>query len=157
MYDSSVPRDSDFDVDKLCRQWCVCVCVPTWLKHSKIYGDRQSPKSKNPSVSVSLSLFFPPFLSFTSLSGSKPGLTYSIPQQTHIHTQRAHSPLRSYKDILLWEWECIFRSFGFPLPTNAIRTEELTTLVSCTRKLFIEGIYSRGFSQPLSHLRRNKT
>lgn len=118
---SRASRDLNFDLSKV--RVCASACV-----QSNIYREDNKVQKQHPSASVSLSSF-----SFTSLppSGSKPGLTYPIPQQTHTDTQQAHTPFQSYKDILLWEWECIFRSYSFPLTTNTIgEVKNATTLVS---------------------------
>lgn len=120
----------------------MCVCVRAHNVHTETStGMSKKSKKQHPSASVSPSLSS--LFSFTSLSpfGSKPGLTYPIPQQnTHTHYSAGTYTVSELQRHPAVGVEVHFLKLWFPSAYKCYRrTEKLTTLVSWTRKLFMKG------------------
>lgn len=99
----SFDRDDDFDLGKARRS--VCVYVHAHITHTLLHlqGRQQRPTSLCLSFSFPLLFHLPPSLWQQAWSHLSNPTT-----NTHMHSAGAHSPFQSYKDFLLWEWECIF-------------------------------------------------
>lgn len=117
-------RDYDFDLGiSVCAHTCDCVHVLQKLTSTGKTTETNA-QSKIPLLLVSDSSLF----LFTSLPPSLAASLLSLIQFHNKHAQTLSRHIhcfRATKDIPLWEWEYIFRIFGFLLPENAIAEEKI--------------------------------